>query len=67
MVLSTVLAQTNYPSPRQYLGMLEGLAWTLSNRHNASLFWRTGEFSHMDMSCAMLLALRELAVTRFIS
>lgn len=67
MVPSTVLVQTSYPSPRQYLGMLEGLAWMLSNRHNASLFWRTGEFSHMDVSCAMLLALRELAVTHFIS
>lgn len=66
MVSSMVLAQT-CPSPRQYLGMLEGLAWTLSNRHDASLFWRTGKFSHMAVNCAMLLALRELAVTHFIS
>lgn len=62
-----VLAQTNNLSPRQYLCMLEGLAWTLSSRHDANPFWRAGEFSHMDVSCAMLFALRELAITHFIS
>jgi len=39
----------------------------LSNGHDASLLGRVGEFSHMDMSCAVLLALRELALTHFMS
>lgn len=47
--------------------MLQGLAWMPSSGHRATLFERMGKVCHMDMSCAVLLALRELAVTHLIS